>query len=133
MASETSPRSGTEEAGPRPANAVHPRIRVLHGSSIALGPGKAELLAEIESDGTLAGAARRLGMSYSRAWHLLQTMNACFREPLVETTRGGSGHGKASLTPTGRAALDLYRRMERDSRAALDAAWRELAPLLAES
>ncbi|HEY0783696.1 MAG TPA: LysR family transcriptional regulator [Thermoanaerobaculia bacterium] len=112
-------------------NAVRPRIRVLHGSAIALGPGKAELLAEIERDGTLAGAARRLGMSYSRAWHLLQTMNACFREPLVATARGGNGRGQASLTPTGRAALDLYRRMERDSLAALAPAWRELATLLA--
>ena len=51
-------------------------------------------------------------MSYMRAWKLLQTMNSCFREPLVDTARGGAGHGKATLTATGRAALTLYRRME---------------------
>ena len=60
----------------RLANAVWPRLRVLHGKEIALGPGKVSLLEEIERTGTLAEAARGLGMSYMRAWHLLQTMNA---------------------------------------------------------
>jgi len=114
------------------AGTLHPRIRILHGDSIALGPGKADLLAEIARDGTIAGAARRLGMSYNRAWTLLQTMNACFREPLVETSRGGRGRGHASLTATGQAALALYRRMERDGLAAMEPAWRDLLSLLAE-
>lgn len=122
----------TTRRRPRPKLAVHPRIRVLRGKEIALGPGKADLLDAIECDGTLAGAARDLGMSYNRAWMLLQTMNACFRGPLVETARGGSGRGHASLTPTGHAVLALYRRMEAESRAALEPAWRELVPLLAE-
>lgn len=104
---------------------------MLHEDAIALGPGKADLLESIEQDGTIAGAARRLGMSYNRAWTLLQTMNGCFREPLVETGRGGSDRGRASLTATGRTVLELYRRMERDSLAALEPAWRELLPLLA--
>jgi molybdate transport system regulatory protein len=114
-----------------PADRVRPRIRVLHGEAIALGPGKAALLEEIERDGTIAGAARHLGMSYNRAWTLLQTMNGCFREPLVETSRGGSGRGRANLTATGRTVLGIYRRMERDSLAAIEPAWRELLPLLA--
>lgn len=114
-----------------PTASVRPRIRVLHEDAIALGPGKADLLESIEQDGTIAGAARRLGMSYNRAWTLLQTMNGCFREPLVETGRGGSDRGRASLTATGRTVLELYRRMERDSLAALEPAWRELLPLLA--
>lgn len=112
-------------------NHLHPRLRVLHRDAIALGPGKADLLEQIELDGTIAGAARRLGMSYNRAWTLLQTMNECFREPLVETARGGSGKGRASLTATGRAALALYRRMERECLAAIEPAWREMLSLLA--
>ena len=67
-----------------------------------------------------------------RAWKLLQTMNACFREPLVDTARGGSGHGHAILTATGRAALTLYRRMERETAQAIEPAWREMQRLLAE-
>ena len=71
-------------------------------------------------------------MSYMRAWKLLQTMNACFKEPLVDTSRGGSGHGHATLTTTGRSALDLYRRMERETARATEPAWRELLGYLAE-
>jgi molybdate transport system regulatory protein len=71
-------------------------------------------------------------MSYMRAWKLLQTMNACFREPLVDTSRGGSGHGHATLTVTGRAALALYRRMEREATEAIEPAWQELLAYLAE-
>ena len=59
-------------------------------------------------------------MSYMRAWKLVQTMNACFREPLVETSRGGTGHGKAALTETGRPVRDLYRRMEADCLQAME-------------
>jgi molybdate transport system regulatory protein len=115
-----------------PRNDVRPRIRVYHGDEIALGPGKVDLLEAIESAGTLAEAARRLGMSYMRAWKLLQTMNACFREPLVDTSRGGAAHGHAVLTETGRAALTLYRRMEEESRRAIEPAWRELVERLGE-
>lgn len=113
-------------------NTLRPRLRILHGDQIALGPGKADLLQAIDRAGTLADAANLLGMSYMRAWTLLQTMNACFREPLVATSRGGSGHGHASLTPAGRAALDLYRRMEESAREAAEPAWQELQKYLAE-
>ena len=114
------------------ANTLHPRLRILHGEQIALGPGKADLLAAIESAGTLAEAAKLLGMSYMRAWKLLQTMNACFKEPLVATARGGSEHGHASLTETGKAALGLYRRMEEEAQAAMEGAWREMEGYLAD-
>jgi molybdate transport system regulatory protein len=113
-------------------HAVRPRLRILHGGEIALGPGKADLLEAIDRAGTLAEAASRLGMSYMRAWKLLQTMNSCFKEPLVNTARGGSDHGHASLTPTGRAVLDLYRRMEESARQAAEPAWLDLRKLLAE-
>jgi molybdate transport system regulatory protein len=115
-----------------PVHTLRPRLRVLIGDLIALGPGKARLLETIESAGTLAEAASRLGMSYMRAWKLVQTMNACFKEPLVVTSRGGSERGHASLTATGRAVLDLYRQMEESSRQAAEPAWRKLRKLLAE-
>lgn len=96
------------------------------GPEVALGPGKVDLLDAIEETGTLAGAAQRLGMSYMRAWKLVQAMNSCFREPLVETSRGGRGHGQAALTGTGRALRDLYRRMEAESLRAVEPSWQEL-------
>jgi molybdate transport system regulatory protein len=116
---------------PPPASSVRPRIRVYHDEEIALGPGKVNLLEAIERTGSLAEAARSLGISYMRAWHLLQTMNACFKEPLVHSSRGGTKHGGAALTETGRAVVAAYRRMEADSLRALEPAWQEILRLLA--
>jgi molybdate transport system regulatory protein len=109
---------------------VRPRIRVLCGTEIALGPGKVALLEAIHACGSLTAAARSLGMSYMRAWKLVQTMNACFREPLVTTQRGGKAHGSAMLTRTGERVLALYRGMEEASREAMASSWRELRVLL---
>ena len=60
-----------------------PRLRVLLGQAIAIGPGKADLLAAIEREGSITRAAKAMGMSYRRAWLLVETMNACFTAPLV--------------------------------------------------
>jgi molybdate transport system regulatory protein len=108
-----------------------PRIRILCGEEVALGPGKAELLELVAETGSIREAAERLEMSYMRAWTLIKTMNACFSEPLVVAARGGKQHGGASLTQTGRRALRLYRRLEQLSLKAGAATWRQLSGLLA--
>lgn len=113
-----------------PAFDVRPRIRIVCGDEIALGPGKADLLAAIADEGTIAGAARKLDMSYMRAWSLVRTMNRCFRAPLVETVRGGTVRGGAVLTAVGQEVLALYRRMEVASRTGLEPAWIRLKPYL---
>ena len=77
---------------------LEPRLRILLGSAIAIGPGKAALLEAIGDTGSIAAAGRRMGMSYRHAWLLAKTMNACFRGPLVEATKGGVGGGGAHLT-----------------------------------
>jgi molybdate transport system regulatory protein len=106
-----------------------PRLRVLLGSAIAMGPGKADLLEAIETEGSITRAARRMGMSYRRAWLLVEAMNGCFKAPLVETARGGRRGGGAVLTPLGRNALARYRAMEAKAAATLEtdmAAFRKL-------
>lgn len=85
------------------------RIRIVFGRRGMIGPGKAELLERIGRTGSIAAAGRELGMSYKRAWELVGTLNAMFREPLVDSTRGGPGGGGAVLTANGRRVLDLYR------------------------
>ena len=117
---------------PKTATSVRPRIRVLRGEEIALGPGKVELLRAVAEAGSLAAAARSLDMSYMRAWKLVGTMNACLEKPLVELERGGSAHGHAALTPTGVIVLALYDEMESASLRAVDSAWRRLRRLLAD-
>jgi molybdate transport system regulatory protein len=105
---------------------IRPRFRVLHGADVALGPGKVELLAAIKETGSIAESAKRIGMSYMRAWMLVRTMNGCFREPVVAALRGGPKHGGAQLTETGERALALYERMEAVS---LKAAQRQIDKL----
>ncbi|MES2720991.1 MAG: LysR family transcriptional regulator [Pseudomonadota bacterium] len=88
------------------------RIRLMQGDEIALGPGKADLLKAIHEHGSISAAARRMGMSYRRAWLLVDTMNRCFREPLVLSAAGGSQGGGASLTPHGEEVLSHYENMQ---------------------
>lgn len=77
-----------------------------------LGPGKAELLERIAEGGSIAAAGRAMGMSYKRAWSLVEEMNAAFREPLVARARGGPGGGGAALTAAGESVLRNYRDLE---------------------
>jgi len=88
------------------------RIRIVFGETEMIGPGKAELLERIERCGSIAAAGREMGMSYKRAWELVGTLNAMFRAPVVESTRGGPGGGGAVLTEAGREILALYRDFE---------------------
>ena len=88
------------------------RIRVLFGSAFAIGPGKADLLQAVEETGSISAAARSMGMSYRRAWLLIDTMNQCFREPVVDTAAGGAGGGGAQITEFGKSVLKIYRKME---------------------
>lgn len=109
----------------RPA-VLRPRLRVLRGPDVALGPGKVALLEAIARERTIAGAARALGMSYMRAWTLVRTMNGSFRRPLVETARGGAARGAARLTRAGTAVVRLYREIEERGLAAAAPPWRRL-------
>lgn len=96
-----------------------PRIRLLIGEATALGPGKARLLEAINESGSISAAARALGMSYRRAWLLVDAINASFKEPLVETATGGKGGGGAAVSPLGREVLARYRDMEAKAEAAV--------------
>ena len=110
----------------KPEIEIRPRIRVLRGDDILLGPGKAELLAAIDRTGSIRQAASELGMSYMRAWTLVKTMNEGFKEPLVESARGGAGRGGAHLTKAGYTVLEIYREMQRKSLDAVDSLARKL-------
>ncbi|HUK82378.1 MAG TPA: LysR family transcriptional regulator [Verrucomicrobiae bacterium] len=113
-----------------PSVRVVPRIRIVLGRDVALGPGKVELLEHIARTGSLRKAAAAMEMSYMRAWTLVRTMNRCFKKPLVETKRGGPEGGAALVTDEGKAVLALYRRMEAQSVQATSSAQQALAKYL---
>ena len=107
-----------------------PRLRILLGKSIAIGPGKAELLRLIEETGSISAAAREMGMSYRRAWTLVETMNGAFSEPLVEAATGGRGGGGARVTYFGREALAKYPALEEKALGSVTAEMDALSELL---
>ena len=100
---------------PRPVAPGLSHLRVTLSDSAYVGPGRADLLELIAETGSIAEAAKRMGMSYKRAWSLVQALNEGFSTPLVETVRGGKEQG-AALTDTGREVLARYRAMEARTR-----------------
>ena len=99
-------------------NSVPPRLRLRlvfeagPAGTLTFGPGKADLLDLIAQHGSISAAARVMGMSYRRAWVLVDEMNRTFRNPLVERVRGGAQGGGARLTQDGQAALRCFRDIE---------------------
>jgi molybdate transport system regulatory protein len=88
------------------------RISIVFESGARIGPGKARLLQSIRDTGSISAAAREMGMSYKRAWLLLDSMNQAFTEPVVSAAPGGAGGGGARLTAFGVEVLERYRRIE---------------------
>lgn len=104
------------------------KIRLHAGGEIAMGPGKADLLEAIGREGSISGAGRAMGMSYRRAWLLVDTMNRRFAQPVVETHPGSSKGGGARITPFGARVLANYRALQAKAMAAVEGA--ELTELL---
>lgn len=103
-------------------------IRMRLGDEARVGPGKIALLEGIARTGSIAAAGREMGMSYRRAWLLVDAVNAMFDEPAVTTAAGGAQGGGSTLTPLGAALVEAYRQVERETQAAMD---RHIGPLLA--
>jgi len=108
------------------------RMRVTRGEAIAVGPGKVAVLEAVDRTGSITAAARSLGMSYRRAWLLVDELNRALREPAVESAKGGERGGASRLTPLGRRLVELYRRIEREAAAACRADIRALMGLLSK-
>src|SRR5215831_8856123 len=93
-------------------------LRVDLGDDRAIGPGKIRLLEAIRDTGSITQAGISLGMSYRRAWLLVDDMNNCFREPVVSAQVGGTHGGGAALTAFGALLIDQYRAIEAEAHAA---------------
>jgi molybdate transport system regulatory protein len=118
-----------DDAHARPKSARYRglTLRVLGGSAAALGPGKAELVERIAQTGSISAAAREMGMSYRRAWQLVEALNTAFREPVVETAIGGRRGGGARVTRYGEGLVARFRAMEARASRAIAADLRRLA------
>jgi molybdate transport system regulatory protein len=94
-------------------------LRLDFADGRRLGPGKVALLERIAATGSISAAGRSIGMSYKRAWDLVDSLNHTFRGPVVETRLGGAQGGGAGLTPFGADLVARYRQMEAAARSAL--------------
>lgn len=122
--SRSTPSSGVTRVGPAVEGRRHApalTIRVDLGRQGALGPGKVALLERIRAHGSISAAGRDMGMSYRRAWLLVDSLNRMFMDPLVATQMGGPGGGGAGLTELGEEVVRLYRRIEAEAHAAASA------------
>lgn len=106
------------------------QARLMLDEEIAFGPGKAELLMAIQATGSISAAGKQLGMSYRRAWLLVDAMNRCFHQPLVETATGGNQGGGTRLTQLGLEILQRYQNLLLDIHTLGEKHFSEFAPLL---
>ena len=105
---------------------IYARLTVTRKETTLLGPGKVRLLELIDETGSIAKAARLLGMSYRRAWLLIQSMTGGWKDSPVETASGGSSGGGTVLTPLGRDLVQVYREMEGELHRVLELASKRL-------
>lgn len=103
------------------------RLRIGGDKELALGPGKVALLEAIRDTGSISAAGRKLGMSYRRAWLLVDAMNRAFVHPVIETSTGGREGGGTMLTANGEEIIRRYRRIEA---LALEASGREIRAIV---
>jgi molybdate transport system regulatory protein len=107
---------------------VHVRVRIDFDAGTSFGPGKVALLERIDACGSLSQAARDLGLSYRRAWNLLDDLNHAFAEPVVATATGGARGGGARVTAFGQRLIKAYRRVETAAAKAATLKFAALAP-----
>jgi len=115
----------------KPATALlRAQLRLMLGDEIAFGPGKADLLDAIRTTGSISAAGKKMGMSYRRAWLLVDAMNRCFKEPLVATVKGGVKGGGTQLTESGEKVLEQYRALQQEIAPVTKKYFTDLKPLL---
>jgi molybdate transport system regulatory protein len=107
---KTKPVPRRKPTKPRPE--VRFRMRIRNGDAVALGPGKIDLLEAVREYGSISAAARSLGMSYRRAWLLIDELNRSLKSPATHSEQGGQSGGGCTLTPVGETIVRLYRDVE---------------------
>jgi molybdate transport system regulatory protein len=121
-------RKGTQRRARKKGAAPNLRVRVEVGTGV-IGPGKIELLERLQAEGSITRAAQSMGLSYRRAWYLIDTLNAALGQPVADTKVGGEGGGGAGLTPFGQELVARYRA----ALAAVDEAGQPLLQWLGET
>jgi molybdate transport system regulatory protein len=130
------PASVSRIRNPKPDSrkpVVRFRLRITAGDTVAIGPGKIQLLEAIQETGSLTAAAKHIDMSYRRAWILINELNSALKAPAVESAKGGEHGGGSVLTSVGQRLVTQYRSIEDAAASSCKAQIRALTSLLAPS
>jgi molybdate transport system regulatory protein len=109
---------------------THLSIRIDLENGDRIGPGKIALLEAIRATGSISAAARKIGMSYRRAWMLVEEINHALRDPAVAAETGGRRGGGAAVTPAGEQLVGLYRTIESHARTAAGSEFKAIGRLV---
>jgi molybdate transport system regulatory protein len=112
---------------------THLSIRIDLENGDRIGPGKIALLEAIRDTGSISAGARKIGMSYRRAWLLVEQINEAFEGPSVASTMGGKHGGGAVLTPVGERVIDIYRSIEKAARKSASEEFRAVEKIIRKS
>lgn len=85
------------------------------------GQGAWELLHHLDTAGSLSQAARDVGMSYARAWHMIAEIERGLGMAVVERRVGGAAGGGCRLNDEGKLVLERFEAFMRDADGALEA------------
>ncbi len=127
---EPAPEAAELSSAPPGPPQVNFRMRIRRGDTVALGPGKVTLLEAVREHGSISAAARHLGMSYRRAWLLIDELNRSLRAPATHSEQGGASGGGCTLTPVGEKIIALYREIEEEAKRHCDSQIAELTDLM---
>jgi molybdate transport system regulatory protein len=89
-------------------------LRVFNGEDKLFGPGKLELLQFIQETGSISQAAKKMGLSYKKAWDMVNSLNQLCKNPIVQAQTGGVKGGKTVLTPEGLELMDAFRVLQKN-------------------
>ena len=98
---------------------IKSKLWIEANGTIILGEGRVQLLKAIEKEGSLSAGAKSIGMSYKKAWKLMDNLNKNAFKPVLITSKGGSGGGGAEITPYGKELIKQFEVMK-------DECWKHL-------
>jgi molybdate transport system regulatory protein len=125
------PRNRADDTMPPSSTRIRLRLRIDVDREAAIGPGKIALLEAIDETGSISAAARKLHMSYRRAWLLVEDINSRLRRPAVTRAKGGRKGGSSEVTAAGKQLVHLFRKVESSAYARSAPDIRALTELLA--
>lgn len=87
---------------------IKSRVWIEVNNKMFLGEGRIQLLKTIQETKSLSKSAKKMGMSYKKAWKLLNSINKNAEKPVVISVSGGTNGGGTVVTAYGEELISKY-------------------------